>query len=95
MPVHLPHGEPAEVWVDLEDGGRRDVRQVDHWVPPRVIDGREVGEATFELPGDLPLGWHTLVRVTRAGTTATAPAGRHPRPARAAAGAGRTPRVRA
>ena len=29
-------------------------------MPPRWIDGREVGEATFELPGDLPLGWHRL-----------------------------------
>ena len=72
VPVHLPHGEQAEVWVELEDGGRRDVRQVDHWVPPRVIDGREVGEATYELPGDLPLGWHTLV-ASQGGTTATAP----------------------
>jgi 4-alpha-glucanotransferase len=72
VPVHLPHGEQAEVWVELEDGGRRDVRQVDHWVPPRVIDGREVGEATYELPGDLPLGWHTLV-ASQGGTAATAP----------------------
>ena len=72
VPVHLPHGEQAEVWVELEDGGRRDVRQVDHWVPPRVIDGREVGEATYELPGDLPLGWHTLV-ASQGRTTATAP----------------------
>ena len=72
VPVHLPHGEQAEVWVELEDGGRRDVRQVDHWVPPRVIDGREVGEATYELPGDLPLGWHALV-ASQGGTTATAP----------------------
>ena len=72
VPVHLPHGERAEVWVELEDGGRRDVRQVDHWVPPRVIDGREVGEATYELPGDLPLGWHALV-ASQGGTTASAP----------------------
>jgi 4-alpha-glucanotransferase len=72
VPVHLPHGERAEVWVELEDGGRRDVRQVDHWVPPRVVDGREVGEATYELPGDLPLGWHTLV-ASQGGSTATAP----------------------
>jgi 4-alpha-glucanotransferase len=72
VPVHLPHGERAEVWVELETGGRRDVRQVDHWVPPRTIDGQEVGEATYELPGDLPLGWHTLVARHR-GTTATAP----------------------
>ena len=29
-------------------------RQVERWVHPRVVDGREIGEATFELPGDLP-----------------------------------------
>ncbi len=62
----------ADVWVDLEDGGRRDVRQVDHWVPPRIIDGHEVGEATYELPGDLPLGWHTLA-ASHDGHTVTAP----------------------
>ncbi len=70
--VHLPHGDRADVWVDLEDGGRRDVRQVDHWVPPRTIDGHEVGEATYELPGDLPLGWHTLA-ASHDGHTVTAP----------------------
>ena len=72
MPVHLPHGDRADVWVELEDGGRRDVRQVDHWVPPRTIDGQEVGEATYELPGDLPLGWHTLA-ASHGGHTVTAP----------------------
>ena len=29
--------------------------------PTREVDGRLVGEATFEVPGDLPLGWHRLV----------------------------------
>ena len=28
--------------------------------PPREMDGRWVGEARFEIPGDLPLGYHTL-----------------------------------
>ena len=27
---------------------------------PAQLDGRLVGEATFEIPGDLPLGYHTL-----------------------------------
>src|SRR5665647_1650254 len=30
VPVHLPHGEAPQVWVLLEDGSRRDMRQVDH-----------------------------------------------------------------
>ncbi|TCO35976.1 4-alpha-glucanotransferase [Kribbella steppae] len=59
--VHLPHGSTAEVWVDLEDGGhRRDIAQQDHWVEPEWIDGVQVGEATFQLPGDLPIGYHRL-----------------------------------
>ena len=59
--VHLPHGSTAEVWVDLEDGGqRRDIPQQDHWVEPEWVDGVQIGEATFQLPGDLPLGYHRL-----------------------------------
>lgn len=60
VPVHVPHGELVQVWAELEDGGSRPLAQQDHWVDPRVVDGRQVGEATFELPDDLPLGWHTL-----------------------------------
>jgi 4-alpha-glucanotransferase len=59
--VHLPHGSYAEVWVELEDGGqRRDVPQQDNWVDPQWVDGALVGEATYQLPGDLPLGYHKL-----------------------------------
>ncbi len=59
--VHVPHGDPVSVWLELEDwGGRRTLRQLDVWVDPRVVDGRLTGEATFELPADLPLGWHTI-----------------------------------
>jgi len=66
--VHLPHGSAAEVWVDLEDGGqRRDIPQQEHWVEPEWIDGVQVGEATFQLPGDLPLGYHRLC--ARVGTS--------------------------
>ncbi len=60
VPVHLPDGATVQVWVVLEDGTRREVRQVDHYVEPRIIDGQPTGEATFEVPGDLPLGWHTV-----------------------------------
>jgi 4-alpha-glucanotransferase len=59
--VHLPHGSSAEVWVDLEDGGhRRDIVQQDHWVDPEWVDGVQIGEATYQLPADLPLGYHRL-----------------------------------
>lgn len=59
--VHVPHGEPVRVWVELEDGGHRhDVVQIENWTPPQWVDGAQVGEASFRLPADLPLGWHTL-----------------------------------
>jgi 4-alpha-glucanotransferase len=59
--VHVPHGSPVEVSVRPEDGSPpRQLVQVDRYVPPRPIDGALVGEATFELPADLPLGWHEL-----------------------------------
>ncbi|HET7475270.1 MAG TPA: 4-alpha-glucanotransferase [Dermatophilaceae bacterium] len=61
VPVHLPDGQPVRAWVELEDGSGRDVPQVQHWVAPRSVDGQLLGEATFEIPGDLPIGWHTLV----------------------------------
>jgi 4-alpha-glucanotransferase len=58
--VHVPHGDPAAAWVRTEDGQRLDLDQLDVPVEPRTVDGRLVGEATFGLPPDLPLGWHEL-----------------------------------
>jgi 4-alpha-glucanotransferase len=58
--LHLPHGAAAQVWLVLEDGSRREVSQVDDYIDPRMIDGRLTGRATFEVPADLPLGWHTI-----------------------------------
>ncbi len=61
VPVHVDDGDPVDVWVELERGGRRDdLAQVDLWVAPYDLAGRVVGEATFALPTDLPLGYHTL-----------------------------------
>jgi len=59
--VHVPSGAPASLSIQLEDGGSREATQVDNWAPDRDIDGRPTGEATFELPSDLPLGYHRLV----------------------------------
>ncbi len=59
--VHVTHGYPAEVWLQLEDGTLRGgVRQVDNFTPPFDLDGRWVGEASFVLPSDLPLGYHRV-----------------------------------
>ena len=59
--VHVTHGAPAQVWVRLEDGTERsDIRQAENFTPPFDLDGELVGEATFVLPTDLPLGYHRL-----------------------------------
>lgn len=59
--VHVPDGDSVYLQVITEDGNRITLRQVDRWVPPREIDGVLIGEATFEIPAALPLGWHTLI----------------------------------
>ena len=59
--VHVTHGFPAEVWLQLEDGTvRGGVQQVENFTPPFDLDGRWVGEASFVLPSDLPLGYHRV-----------------------------------
>ena len=61
VPAHVPAGTGIRVDVVLEDGTVRPLAQVDRWVEDREVDGRVLGEATFEVPGDLPTGWHRLV----------------------------------
>ncbi|HEX5142238.1 MAG TPA: 4-alpha-glucanotransferase [Mycobacterium sp.] len=59
--VHVTHGESVGVWLRLEDGSvRPGARQLENFTPPYDLDGRTVGEATFALPADLPLGYHRL-----------------------------------
>ncbi len=59
--VHVDHGASVEVWIELEDGFRHsNLTQVENWQPPREIDGRWVGEASFAVPADLPAGYHRL-----------------------------------
>ena len=59
--VHVTHGDPVDIWIELETGeARGGLRQLENWTPPRDVDGRWVGEASFEIPADLPLGYHTL-----------------------------------
>lgn len=71
--VHVPHGASVQVSVLPEDGSPpRQLAQVDRYVHPRPVDSALVGEATFELPSDLPLGWHEL-RATSGETEARCP----------------------
>lgn len=59
--VHVPHGSAVTLRARLEDGGSRDLEQLEDFTEPEPVDGALVGRATFRLPADLPLGWHTLV----------------------------------
>ncbi len=59
--VHVPAGDPALVHVRCEDGSVHQAQQVDNHVPDREVDGSWVGEASFALPTNLPLGYHELV----------------------------------
>ena len=71
VPVHVTHGDPVRVWVEIDPeagGGRREVPQADVVVDPRSVDGRLVGRATFTLPADLPLGWHEMHAVGPSGS---------------------------
>ena len=71
--VHVGHGDPVAVWVELELGGTRsDLAQRRNDAPPRELGGRLIGEATFALPPDLPLGYHTL-RASSGGVQAATP----------------------
>jgi len=70
--VHVPHGSPAQAWVELEDGSRRDLQQMDYWVDPVEVDGFLIGEASFEVSADLPLGYHR-VRAQSGSATAECP----------------------
>ena len=59
--VHVRHGDPVGVWIRLEDGTvRAGLRQLENNRPPFDDDGALIGEASFELPADLPLGYHRI-----------------------------------
>jgi len=70
--VHVTHGRDVGGWIRLEDGTvRTGLRQLVNDTPPRELDGRLIGEASFELPADLPIGYHRL-HVTAGGVDADA-----------------------
>jgi 4-alpha-glucanotransferase len=71
--VHVTHGDPAEVRLQLEDGTvRGGVQQVDNFTPPFELDGRLVGEASFVLPAGLPLGYHRVQLLSGGAETSAA-----------------------
>lgn len=69
--VHVPHGQAVHVHVDTESGERLLLDPMEWWVDPVEVDGVEIGEASFRLPADLPLGWHTVVAHADYATSST------------------------
>lgn len=58
--VHVPAGTPVHVSVQTEQGRSFALRQIDNFEADRTIDGARVGEASFELPAGMPLGYHLI-----------------------------------
>ncbi|SDB88957.1 4-alpha-glucanotransferase [Raineyella antarctica] len=58
--VHVPAGHAVELTVVLEGGDLVPAEQVENWEPPREVEGVPIGEATFQMPTGLPLGYHRL-----------------------------------
>ena len=58
--IHVRDGAPASAYVITESGERVELMQVDNWTRPVEVDGQMIGEASFAIPVDLPLGWHVL-----------------------------------
>ncbi len=59
--VHVHDGAEARLRIELEDGGQAQVYQDENSSPAVDVAGQMWGEATFHVPGNLPLGYHTLV----------------------------------
>lgn len=60
LPIHVRDGDPAGATLQLEDGEIRELQQLDRYVEPHLLGAALVGRATFEVPADLPLGWHRV-----------------------------------
>ncbi|WP_058233825.1 4-alpha-glucanotransferase [Devriesea agamarum] len=60
FPVHVRHTADVQVRIVLEDDTLRACEQVDDFTPPYEVDGVLHGQARFQLPADLPYGWHRI-----------------------------------
>lgn len=62
--AHVVDGHPAQLRLRLETGEVRYLGQRQHLVPAREVDGVWMGEASFQIPADLPTGYHRLELVS-------------------------------
>ncbi|MDD7465427.1 MAG: 4-alpha-glucanotransferase [Actinomycetaceae bacterium] len=61
--AHVPHGWNVTVSIELEPGeygeaAQIELEQIEDFTEPREIDGALVGQAAFNVPVGLPLGYH-------------------------------------
>lgn len=82
LPVHVPDGAAVRVFVrhgadersgDLPGGEVELTQDTGAYVPPRDVDGRLTGRATFVVPSHLPLGWFVLAAEVDGVVVAEAP----------------------
>lgn len=69
--VHVPHGSPVRVVVELEQGSIRVLVQTEDFTAPVDVDGVLTGQASFVVPADVPLGYHVVRAEVGAGDTVT------------------------
>ena len=55
-----PDGPVVEVWFEPEDGEPRQLLPARQKPISEEVDGRTVSRLSYQVPGDLPLGWHAL-----------------------------------
>ncbi|GAA3919564.1 4-alpha-glucanotransferase [Microbacterium invictum] len=60
LAVHVADEHDVSLSVGLEDGSWRDLEIPEQRPEARLVDGTIVWRVQVPLPGDLPLGWHTV-----------------------------------
>lgn len=58
--AHVPEGTTLTAWVELEQGGRHPLPHPPQEHAAREVDGRPMRQFAFDVPADLPLGWHRI-----------------------------------
>ena len=59
--AHADVGATVRLWIEREDGDRTDdLERTDEPPQTRQVDGRSLTRLEFTVPGDLPVGYHTL-----------------------------------
>ena len=69
--VHLPVATIGQLIIELENGSRRAIKPSRDQAPERLSDGQLIRQVDFELPDDLPPGYHRLLLEDAVGPVAS------------------------